>query len=181
MEKIGTVLLAQNDEQLDPSSGLIECDGRSLLVEDYPELFAKIGTRYGGDGEVNFQIPNLDSYPKMIIVAKSDSENPPPDDPQEPDAPEETISQKLDDRIKWGNNVIRQFRVFTMGIPDDEGVAMLGNLMDVKMTLELGMLAAAGYLLQNKPADDALDSPFNDSQTVRERFVEMILNEGPTP
>lgn len=35
------------------------CDGSSLEVNAYPELFAMIGTRYGGDGEASFALPSL--------------------------------------------------------------------------------------------------------------------------
>ena len=38
--------------------GYAICDGASLLVADYPELFAVIGYYYGGGGD-NFQIPNI--------------------------------------------------------------------------------------------------------------------------
>lgn len=41
----------------DPSGWLI-CNGRSLVVATYQNLFNKIGYRYGGTG-VNFNIPNL--------------------------------------------------------------------------------------------------------------------------
>jgi hypothetical protein len=40
----------------------IPCDGRSLLAKNYEELFAKIGTYYGGDGE-RFNVPDLGVYP----------------------------------------------------------------------------------------------------------------------
>ncbi|QNY28183.1 phage tail protein [Acinetobacter seifertii] len=58
-------------EQLDNSIGLIsicpfpdvpedhrECIGETLLIADYPKLFAKIGTTYGGDGTTNFKTPD---------------------------------------------------------------------------------------------------------------------------
>lgn len=34
------------------------CDGRALLIEDYPVLYKKIGIRWGGDGVTNFFLPN---------------------------------------------------------------------------------------------------------------------------
>lgn len=37
------------------------CDGTILNVNDYQELFALIGTTYGGDGKTNFSLPNLSS------------------------------------------------------------------------------------------------------------------------
>ena len=35
------------------------CDGSVLNVADYPVLFTKIGTIYGGDGVTTFRLPNL--------------------------------------------------------------------------------------------------------------------------
>ena len=34
------------------------CDGRALLIEEYPELYAKLGIRWGGNGTTNFFLPN---------------------------------------------------------------------------------------------------------------------------
>ena len=42
----------------DPNGALI-CDGRLLSISAYPDLFAAIGTIYGGDGITNFRIPDL--------------------------------------------------------------------------------------------------------------------------
>ena len=39
--------------------GFASCDGQLLSVEEYPELFALLGTRYGGDGQVSFAVPDL--------------------------------------------------------------------------------------------------------------------------
>lgn len=35
------------------------CDGRTLPIQQNPALFSVIGNHYGGDGRVNFQLPNL--------------------------------------------------------------------------------------------------------------------------
>jgi microcystin-dependent protein len=35
------------------------CDGRTLEIRKYTSLFSVIGAQYGGDGRVNFQLPNL--------------------------------------------------------------------------------------------------------------------------
>ena len=34
------------------------CDGRDLAINDYPELYQKIGVMYGGDGLTSFKLPN---------------------------------------------------------------------------------------------------------------------------
>ncbi len=40
-------------------SGWIVCDGRALLREKYPALFATIGDKYGAPDEERFNIPDL--------------------------------------------------------------------------------------------------------------------------
>ena len=35
------------------------CNGQLLTITDYPELFSLIGAAYGGDGRVNFGLPDL--------------------------------------------------------------------------------------------------------------------------
>jgi microcystin-dependent protein len=40
-------------------AGWAFCDGSSVSIEDYQALFALIGTTYGGDGSVNFNLPDL--------------------------------------------------------------------------------------------------------------------------
>ncbi|MDH4041989.1 MAG: tail fiber protein [Gammaproteobacteria bacterium] len=47
------------------------CDGRTLEIQNNRSLFSVIGSRYGGDGRVNFQLPNLES------LQESDSGHPP--------------------------------------------------------------------------------------------------------
>ncbi len=36
----------------------LECGGQELLIADYPELFAVIGTTYGAPSQVSFRLPN---------------------------------------------------------------------------------------------------------------------------
>lgn len=91
------------------------------------------------------------------------------------------LRQQLDDRMKWGEEVTKQFRMVTMGVSDEAGLAMLGNLMDVKSCLDLGMLQAAADTLQTKDADATLDADFKDGKTLRQWFVNFILAGGPAP
>lgn len=37
----------------------LSCDGRSLFINDYPDLFKVLGTLYGGDGINTFKLPDL--------------------------------------------------------------------------------------------------------------------------
>jgi len=39
--------------------GWEECKGQALLIAQYPELFSLLGIRYGGDGRVTFNLPNM--------------------------------------------------------------------------------------------------------------------------
>lgn len=39
--------------------GWLKCDGSTLNVEDYPELYEVIGTSFGDDGEGTFNLPNV--------------------------------------------------------------------------------------------------------------------------
>lgn len=43
----------------DPVLGFVPCDGRVLFRASYPDLFASIGTTYGGDGVTTFAVPDL--------------------------------------------------------------------------------------------------------------------------
>lgn len=42
-------------------TGWVFCDGRSLDISQYDNLFQLIGTTYGGDGLNNFKVPDLQS------------------------------------------------------------------------------------------------------------------------
>ena len=39
--------------------GWLPCNGDKVHIESYPELFKVIGTRFGGNGEKDFQLPDL--------------------------------------------------------------------------------------------------------------------------
>lgn len=39
--------------------GWFLCNGQSLLISQYQALFAVIGNKFGGDGRINFNLPNL--------------------------------------------------------------------------------------------------------------------------
>ena len=40
-------------------AGWMPCDGRSLVIREYVDLFSLIGTAYGGDGISHFPLPDL--------------------------------------------------------------------------------------------------------------------------
>lgn len=42
-------------------AGWLPCDGRELPIVGHERLFAVIGTAFGGDGQINFKLPQLDA------------------------------------------------------------------------------------------------------------------------
>lgn len=57
---VGTVIMYAGMLNLRPllEKGWLPCDGRSLPVAEYPDLFSALGNGHGGDG-VNFRVPDL--------------------------------------------------------------------------------------------------------------------------
>ena len=54
-----------------PPENFIECDGRELLIEEYPELFDVIGWTYGPKRDDKFSVPYVKAKPfKKYIKAK---------------------------------------------------------------------------------------------------------------
>lgn len=53
---IGSLMLIPHSQAL--PFGTLLCDGSTLLISQYPKLFAKLGTLFGGDGTTNFQLPD---------------------------------------------------------------------------------------------------------------------------
>ena len=62
---IGNILLfAGNFAPL----GWLPCDGRMLSIAQFQQLFAIIGTTYGGDGIREFALPKLPNLQHAIYV-----------------------------------------------------------------------------------------------------------------
>ena len=53
---IGTIFWSASATPVD---GAIICNGATPLIATYPDLYAVIGTRYGGDGVTTFGVPNM--------------------------------------------------------------------------------------------------------------------------
>lgn len=51
--------------------GWLECNGATLPISQYPELYAAIGTTYGGDGVTTFTLPNLAISNGLFIRSSS--------------------------------------------------------------------------------------------------------------
>jgi microcystin-dependent protein len=46
--------------------GWLPADGRTLQAEDFPDLAARIGAAFGGDGETTFALPTLPAPPGLV-------------------------------------------------------------------------------------------------------------------
>ena len=56
-------LIASDGGLLLYHDGLLMCNGALARKQDYPELFAVMGTTWGGDGVNNFRLPNMEPMP----------------------------------------------------------------------------------------------------------------------
>lgn len=67
---LGSILIYPTDDD-EPPYGFLWCEGQAVSRTMYPELFAKLGTKYGaGDGSTTFNLPNpLDKYPQFAQTA----------------------------------------------------------------------------------------------------------------
>ena len=55
-------------------AGWMACEGQLVPVHDLPQLFALIGTTYGGDGENSFALPDVaplesDGTPLSVCIS----------------------------------------------------------------------------------------------------------------
>ncbi|WJW69809.1 tail fiber protein [Candidatus Chlorohelix allophototropha] len=60
---------------MDAPNGWALCDGSMLPISQYPDLYACIGTTYGGDDNENFALPNFNggSWDNKHIIALTGS------------------------------------------------------------------------------------------------------------
>jgi phage-related tail fiber protein len=56
---IGAVVPFAGSNLNNLESGWLLCDGRPLATADYPQLSAALGLAFGGDGDGNFNLPDL--------------------------------------------------------------------------------------------------------------------------
>lgn len=55
-----------------PPSGWLPCDGRTVKVREYPDLFTVIGDVFGGNGKTTFALPDLRG---RVVVGAGKGEN----------------------------------------------------------------------------------------------------------
>lgn len=48
-------------------AGWADCDGRTLPIDAHPELYSRLGTRFGGDGQTTFALPDLQDRVMMPL------------------------------------------------------------------------------------------------------------------
>tara|TARA_B100000035_G_scaffold274444_1_gene250841 strand:+ start:2834 stop:3484 length:651 start_codon:yes stop_codon:yes gene_type:complete len=58
----GSIIMMPMTVTTTEPDGFLRCDGRTLNIADYPELYALISTSFGGDGNTTFAIPNYQSF-----------------------------------------------------------------------------------------------------------------------
>ncbi len=58
----GSILPFAGEVDTNLPDGYLVCDGSLKNISDFPELFAAIGTAWGGDGATNFRVPDLRGY-----------------------------------------------------------------------------------------------------------------------
>jgi microcystin-dependent protein len=66
---IGEIVIWSGTSDPDNPNFLL-CDGASLLRDDYPDLFAVIGTAYGAPDGTHFRVPDMQT---RVVVGKDDS------------------------------------------------------------------------------------------------------------
>lgn len=56
---LGEIKLIRNLDESKYADYMVPCDGRTLAIDDYPALYAHLGTVFGGDGTTTFGVPDL--------------------------------------------------------------------------------------------------------------------------
>lgn len=67
----GSITPFAGDVDVSLPDGYLVCDGRSVRIDDYPELYDAIGLNWGGSGQ-NFRLPDLRGY---FLRGVSDASN----------------------------------------------------------------------------------------------------------
>jgi microcystin-dependent protein len=62
---LGQLLLVAYQPQYTPPRGWAACDGQLLKIDDHFALYALLGTKFGGDGETTFGLPDLRKHELM--------------------------------------------------------------------------------------------------------------------
>ena len=49
-------------------NGFSMCNGQELFIHEYPRLYMIIGSQFGGDDKVKFQLPSMNNDTRSMIV-----------------------------------------------------------------------------------------------------------------
>jgi len=55
-----------------PPRGWLPCDGRTVKIREFPDLYTVIGSTFGGNGKTNFSLPDLRG---RVVVGTGSGEN----------------------------------------------------------------------------------------------------------
>lgn len=65
--RIGSIYSDESVARIDRDYEWLECDGRSLERQQYPDLFEIIGTAFGrGDGQTTFNLPTIHLFEQAV-------------------------------------------------------------------------------------------------------------------
>jgi hypothetical protein len=70
---VGTVVVYYGKPSVEGGSipeGYLLCDGRFVMVAEYPSLFAALGYRFGDDGVLKFRLPTATSPLSSVSIIK---------------------------------------------------------------------------------------------------------------
>ncbi len=98
--------------------GWHECDGSELDRNSYAQLFDAIGTRYGGDGNPIFRLPDYRGYFLRALTS---------DDMRDPDAPNRGVGSYQEDGMQNHGHVITGLRLEAQGGGGFEGGGLASN------------------------------------------------------
>lgn len=128
MEKVGSILLIYENHEV--PQGTLECDGRALSSQDYANLFNKIGTKYGGNGDPTFNIPTLNATPNKFVIVFEQLEVPslPPGDTVQPTAdPMRFVNMLLQNAKGFCDSLMNGFTTENMAM----GITQAGKTKEV--------------------------------------------------
>lgn len=131
MEQIGLIVLVPLNHPM-TESGLIECDGRSLSISEYSDLYTVIGNKYGADEET-FNVPQIESadgikYGIVFTVIAAPPYIPGDEVYTNPDS-SAAISAIVKNATEFGQGLINRFTLENIGM----GVTQAGKTYALTM------------------------------------------------
>jgi microcystin-dependent protein len=69
---IGSIIILPMTNSSSVPAGFLRCDGSTVNISDYPNLYSVMGTSFGGNGSTNFNLP---SYQNKFLYGKANAVN----------------------------------------------------------------------------------------------------------